>query len=69
MSEQSTQSSFSKRKTFLLVSSLVVACLIVYFVAIFPWPSAENVSGTIGGAKKADKYQSEQIADGCFGGL
>jgi len=41
----------------------VVVVVILYFTFMYPPPSGEDVKGTIGGVKKANKPSTEQITD------
>ena len=59
MSSETNHKSKSKL-SIIIAASTVIVIAIVYLVLVYPWPN-ENVTGTIGGVEKANKYQKEQI--------
>ena len=57
-------SMLSGRKGVFTISGIAVAVIaIVYFAFFYPPVPGDNAQGSIGGAKKANKYLSEQITD------
>jgi len=52
------------RMTLLIGGAVVVVGLILYFAFLYPPSSTEDLKGTIGGVQKAEKYQSNQLAEG-----
>jgi len=55
---------FNKKTRVLIIGSALVAILVLYFAVFYPWPTTNSdLSGTVGGVEKANKYQAEQISD------
>ena len=55
----------NKRTKVLMGASAIVVILAVYFGIFYPWPANNtDMSGTIGGVEKANKYQAEQHKHG-----
>ena len=51
------------KSTLILVGALVAVALVAYLaISGFP-PSGDEVVGTIGGVKKAERYKSDQISN------